>query len=188
MKKEEKHSGVIKFLTEFVPLILFLLVYYLSKYEKPIIPATATLVIATFIGLIIAYIINRKIPMFPLISAIILGIFGGLTVFSGDDTFIKVKPTIFYTLIALTLFIGNAMDKPLLKYLLGKSFIMDNKAWNVLGMRWGIFFILMAICNELVWRNFSLDFWVSYKVFGILPLTILFVMANIPFITKNQKS
>lgn len=182
--KEKAKESFLKFLTDFVPIILFFTVYKLSSHPKPIIPATIYLVGATIIALTIAYIFTKKIAKMPLISAILLGIFGGITIFSGDDLFIKIKPTLLNGLFSMILFIGCFYKKPLLSYLFDGAIKMEKGHWLIFSRRWAFFFLFLAILNEIIWRNFSTDFWVQFKVFGMLPISIAFAMFNIPFILK----
>lgn len=123
----------------------------------------------------------------PLISAIILGIFGGLTLISGDDLFIKIKPTLINLLFATLLFYGYFSKRPLIKHLFGESLKMEDKIWIVLSLRWGLFFVFLAILNEAIWRNFSTDFWVNFKVFGVFPISMIFTLSQVPFMVKNIK-
>ncbi len=178
-------SGLQKFLVDFLPLIIFFAVFKLSKSPKPIIDATIALIIVTAIVLIIHYIICKKIALVPLFSALILGFFGGLTIFSGNEIFIKTKPTIVNSCFAVILFFGYFTKKPLLKYLFGTALELGQSAWMALSFRWGCFFIFMAILNEIIWRNFPTEFWVQFKVFGMLPCTILFGLLNMPYIIRE---
>jgi intracellular septation protein len=187
MENKNSHS-ILKFICDFLPLLIFFFVYKASSDPKPIIPATIALVITTFIALTINYIVTKKIAKMPLFSALILGFFGLLTVFSGNDLFIKIKPTLINLLFAAILIFGCFAKKPLLKMLLGHAFIINDKAWLKLSMRWAFFFIFLAILNEFIWRNFSTDFWVQFKVFGILPLSIAFTLSQIPYLIKQQKN
>ncbi|MFT7099171.1 MAG: intracellular septation protein [Rickettsiales bacterium] len=186
---ENKNSNsFLKFICDFLPLLIFFLVYKISNDPKPIIPATIALVVTTFVALTINYVVTKKIAKVPLFSALLLGFFGLLTIFSGDDFFIKIKPTLINLLFASILMFGVFAKKPLLKMLLGNSFVISDKAWLTLSMRWAFFFIFLAILNEFIWRNFSTDFWVQFKVFGILPLSIIFTLSQIPYLIKQQKN
>lgn len=183
----KSQDSFLKFLTDFLPIIIFFAVYKLSKHPNPLIPATIYLVAATIIALAISYFFTKKIAKMPLISAILLGVFGGITIFSGDDTFIKIKPTLLNLLFAVILFIGCLMKKPLLSYLFEGAVQMTEKNWLILSMRWAYFFVFLAVLNEIIWRNFSTDFWVQFKVFGMLPISLTFALLNIPFILKHSK-
>ena len=122
----------------------------------------------------------------PLISAIIVVLFGSLTILFDNPIFIKLKPTIINIIFALALFIGNLKGKPLLKLFLEKSLKMPDVAWQILSKRYAILFLVLAIINEIVWRNFS-SFWVNFKVFGILGISTLFIISQIPFMNSISK-
>lgn len=176
-----------KFLCDYFPLIIFIVVYKFSSAPDPLFLATLYLLVSSFIALIIAYILTKKIAKMPLISAIILGIFGGLTLISGDDLFIKIKPTLINLLFAIFLFYGYFSRRPLIKHLFGESLKMEDKAWLILSLRWGLFFVFLALLNEFIWRNFSTDFWVNFKVFGVFPISMVFTISQVPFMIKNVK-
>jgi intracellular septation protein len=180
-------KSISKFLCDFLPLLLFFLVYKISKNPQPLVPATIILVFTTFIALIINYIFTKEISAMPLFSALILGFFGFLTIFSGNEIFIKIKPTLVNLLFAAILLVGYFIKKPLLKVLLGNAFEISDQAWLNLSFRWAGFFIFLAILNEFIWRNFSTDFWVQFKVFGILPLSIIFTCSQIPYLLAQTK-
>ncbi len=177
-------ESFLKFLTDFLPIILFFAAYKFSNNPKPIIVATIYLVVSTIIALAISYFFTKKIAKMPLISAMLLGVFGGITIFSGDETFIKIKPTLLNLLFSAILFIGCFYKKPLLTYLFDGAIKMEKEHWLTFSMRWAYFFVFLAILNEIIWRNFSTDFWVQFKVFGMLPISIAFALLNIPFILK----
>lgn len=182
---KNKKNPITSFL-EILPSIIFLVVNFMSKSERPIIFATLSLIIATIIVIIAIYIIERKVSKMALISGVILTIFGGLTVFSGNDLFIKIKPTIVNIIFSIILIAGNFMRQPLLSKLLGNNLKMSDNNYRILSKRFAIFFIFLAIINEVIWRNFSTDFWVSFKVFGMFTLSIIFTISQTPFIIKNQ--
>lgn len=186
-KTKKSNDGKLKFLYDYLPLIVFFSVYKISEAPNPLIPATIYMVITTFIALTICYSLTRKLPTVALVSAIILGIFGGLTVLLQDDLFIKIKPTIVNLLFSAVLLYGFFAKKPLLSYLLGEQIKMDVKAWLTLSIRWALFFIFLAILNEIIWRNFSTDFWVKFKVFGMMPLSIIFTFTQVPFMIREIK-
>jgi intracellular septation protein len=145
------------------------------------------MVITTFFTLIIAYIFTKKIPKVALFSGIILGIFGSLTIFFENEIFIKIKPTIVNLLFAGVLIYGNLSKKPLISNLLEGQIRMSNAAWLILSRRWAIFFIFLAILNEVIWRGFPTEFWVKFKVFGIMPLSMIFTFFQIPFMMREMK-
>ena len=168
---EEKNS-LTKSLIEIIPLILF----FITNAKYGIIVATKVFVITTIIALIVSYLHLKKISTPLLITSFLILIFGGLTIFFKDPTFIKLKPTIVYLLFSSFLFVGLALKKNFLKIYLSNLIKLNDVGWNILTKRWGIFFLTMAILNEIIWRNFSTDFWVSFKVFGFLPITIIFMI------------
>jgi intracellular septation protein len=186
-KISKKAESLLKFLTDFLPILLFFGAYKFSNHPKPIIPATIFLVSSCIIALAIAYIFTRKIAKMPLISSIILGIFGSITIFSGNDVFIKMKPTILNLLFGMTLFVGHLFKKPLLDYLFDSAISMNKEAWLRFSLRWAYIFIFLAILYEVIWRNFSTDFWVQFKVFGMLPISIAFAIINMPFIIRETE-
>lgn len=185
-KKSAKESFA-SFLCDYVPLIIFIVIYKFSKAPDPLLPATLCLLVSSFTALIFAYFLTGKIAKMPLISAIILGIFGGLTLILKDDIFIKLKPTIINLIFAAVLFYGYFFKKPLIGHLFAGNLKMSKESWLILGYRWAWFFVFLAILNEIIWRNFSTDFWVSFKVFGMFPLSMIFTISQIPFIFKNME-
>lgn len=149
--------------------------------------ATGVLIGCTALTLAITYYLERKIALNPLISGIVIAFFGGLTIALHDDTFIKMKPTLVNLLFAAILLGGLLKKKSLLKPLLGTALHLTDRGWNILSFRWGIFFIVLAMLNEYIWRNYREAFWVNFKVFGMLPLTMLFMACQYPLIMKHHK-
>jgi intracellular septation protein len=141
--------------------------------------------VATVIALAISWSMTRTLPMMPLISGIVVLVFGALTLWLHNDTFIKMKPTIVNTLFGAILLGGLLFGKSLLGYVFDSAFKLDAEGWRKLTFRWGLFFIFLAIANEVVWRNFSTDAWVSFKVWGIMPITIVFTLSQMPLIQKH---
>jgi intracellular septation protein len=139
---------------------------------------------ATVISLGVAWLRFHKLPVMPLVTAVVVLAFGALTLYLQDDTFIKLKPTIVYTMFAGLLVAGLLLRKPLLELLFGPVFTLSEEGWRKLTIRWVVFFVVMALLNEIVWRNFSTDFWVNFKVFGVLPLTFVFGALQYPLLTK----
>ena len=185
--KKAQTQSFMKFITDFLPLILFFTVYKFSNHPQPIVMATIYLVVSTIIALIISYIFTGKVAKMPLFSAILLSVFGGLTIFSGNELFIKIKPTLLNLLFAIILFASSLFKKPILSYLFDGSINMKKEAWISFSYRWAYFFLFLALLNEVMWRNFSTDFWVQFKVFGILPISIIFAALNLPFLIQNKK-
>ena len=156
------------------------------KINGDLIDAILPLMIATVIAVFASYILEKKIPIMPTLGAGIVIIFGGLTILFDNKIFIFMKPTIINFIFATILYGGIIFKKPLLKYLLGSALKLEEEGWNILTQRWVAFFIALAILNEIVWRTMSEDFWVSFKVFGILPITFIFTMTQFPLIKKYQ--
>jgi intracellular septation protein len=175
---------------EYGPLAVFLAAYFIGHRilddNGAIMLATAGIMAATVVALSIAWIVQRRIPKVPLVSGVLLMVFGGLTLWLKDPVFIKMKPTIVYLLFAVVLLGAAALQRPLLKSLLGTAWRLDDAGWNKLTVRFGVFFMAMAGLNELVWRTQSTDFWVTYKVFGTMGLILLFTMLQVGLIHRHQ--
>jgi len=150
--------------------------------------ATAVFMVAIVVALAISYALTRHLPMMPLVSAAIVIVFGGLTLFLQNETFIKLKPTIIYLLFAGTLFGGLIFRKPLLAMVFDAVFHLTDEDWRRLTMRWALFFLALAVLNEIVWRTQSTDTWVTFKVFGVMPLTFVFAALQYPLLTKHAAS
>jgi intracellular septation protein len=173
--------------TLFRPLIMpFLEKGMLTGEQGNLLTATAVFMIAMLVSLIVTYILTRHLPVMPLVTGVVVLIFGGLTLYFQDATFIKLKPTIVDTLFGVTLLGGLAFGKSLLPYMLNSVLQLDEAGWYKLTLRWGIFFLVLALLNEIVWRTQSNDFWVNFKVWGVMPLTILFAISQTPLILKHQ--
>ena len=150
----------------------------------PIFVATACFMIATIISLTISRIKFGKLPVMPLVSGVVVFVFGGLTLYLQDDTFIKMKPTIVNVMFGSVLLIGLLFGKSLLGYVFDSVFQLNDEGWRILTLRWGLFFFVLALINEVVWRNFSTDMWVNFKVFGVMPLTMIFGAFQMPLLTR----
>jgi intracellular septation protein len=161
-----------------------LLVFFGVNAAAGIFAGTAAFMAATVVSLGFAWLRYHKVPVMPLVSAAIVLVFGGLTLYLRDDTFIKLKPTIVYTMFAALLAAGLLTRKPVLELLFGPVFNLTEEGWRKLTLRWAIFFVVMAVLNEFVWRNFSTDAWVSFKAFGFLPLTFLFAVLQVPLMQR----
>jgi intracellular septation protein len=162
-----------------------LLVFFATNAIAGIYAGTAAFMVATLVSLAAARIRHQKLPVMLLVSGVIVLVFGGLTLYLHDETFIKLKPTIVYAMFAGLLTAGLLLKKPLLELLFGSAFTLTEEGWRKLTVRWIAFFVAMAIVNELVWRNVSTDTWVSFKVFGFLPLTFLFALAQVPLLQRH---
>ena len=181
------NKSFIKFITDFGPLLVFLFFYYNSDKNLKI--AIPPFIIATIIALAIVWVLEKKIPMVPLIGGILITLFGGLTIYFDNPIFIYIKPTIINSLFGLALLFGKYFTKePILKKILGKSVMLTNEGWDILNKRWMIFFFLLALLNELVWRTQSEEFWVNFKVWGMLPITFIFTAFQVSLFTKYKIS
>ena len=154
--------------------------------QQSLFEATGAFMIVTVAALFAGWFLERRLPVMPLVSGVFVSAFGGLTLYLADDTFIKLKPTLVNSLFAIILLGGLAFKRSLLKPLFGSAFQLNDDGWRTLTLRWGVFFVCLAILNEVVWRSFSTDFWVAFKLFGVLPLTVLFAGSQTPLILRQQ--
>ena len=177
-----KINPMLKLTLELGPLAVFFIAY--SKLG--IYVATGGLMACVVASLIVSYVMLRRIPIMPLVTAVIVVIFGSLTLVFHNETLIKIKPTALYLMFALALFGGMAFNKPLLPVLFDGAFKITDEGWRKLTYRWAFFFLGMAALNEIVWRSQSTDFWVGFKTFGVLPLTLLFGLAQAPLIMRYE--
>ena len=179
------NKSFLKFVTDFGPLLVFFSFYY--KNDKSLQIAIPPFIIATLIAIIFVWIIEKKIPMIPLIGGILISFFGGLTIYFNNPVFIYIKPTIINVLFGFALIFGKYFtDEPVLKKIMGKSVSLTNEGWEILNKRWIYFFFGLAILNELVWRTQSEEFWVNFKVWGLLPITFIFTAFQIGLINKYK--
>ena len=179
------NKPLLKFITDFGPLLVFFFFYYNS--DKSLKIAIPPFIVATLISLALVWILEKKIPMVPLISGILITFFGGLTIYFDNPVFIYIKPTIINILFGLALLFGKYFtNEPILKKILGKSIILADEGWNILTKRWIIFFFSLALLNEIVWRTQSEEFWVNFKVWGLLPITFVFTAFQVSLITKYK--
>ena len=158
----------------------------LAAFGGPIFIATGLFMIATAIALAASWMLTRTLPIMPLVSGVVVFVFGGLTLWLQDDVFIKMKPTIINTLFGGVLLGGLWFGKSLLGYVFDSAFSLDAVGWRKLTLRWGLFFLFLAIVNEIVWRSFSTDTWVAFKVWGIMPITLLFTFSQMPLIMRHS--
>ncbi len=152
----------------------------------PIFVATALFMVATAIALAVSWALTRTLPIMPLVSGVVVFVFGALTLYLHDDVFIKMKPTIVNTLFGAVLLGGLLFGKALLGYVFDSAFHLDAQGWRALTLRWGVFFLFLALLNELVWRNFSTDTLVAFKVWGIMPITLIFTFSQMPLIMRHS--
>ncbi len=179
------NKSFVKFVTDFGPLVVFFFFYYNSDKNLKI--AIPPFIITTLISLFVVWIIEKKIPMVPLISGILITLFGGLTIYFDNAIFLYIKPTIINILFGLALLLGKFFtNEPILKKIMGKSLSLTSEGWDLLNKRWIYFFFGVAILNECVWRTQSEEFWVNFKVWGLLPITFIFTAFQIPLISKHK--
>ncbi len=164
------------------PRLVFQTVYFTTD----LLTATAALIAVTVLAVVLALSVERRVPWMPVVTAIVVGVFGGLTLWSGDETFIKIKPTVVQLLFATVLLGGLVLGRPLLKPLLGAAWPMDDLGWRRLSLRFAIFFLVMAVLNEAVWRTQTTDVWVMFKVFGLFGMTMVFSLAQVPLMTRHR--
>lgn len=181
---DAKQPGWLKTLVDFGPLVGFFVAFKVWG----VLTATAILIVLTGALTALAYALTRRIAIMPMVTLAMVAIFGGLTLWLQDETFIKMKPTIVMSLLAAVLFGGLAMGKPLVRYAMQSALSLDDSGWRTLTWRFAWFCVAVAALNELVWRTQPTDTWVNFKVFGIIALNFLFVLAQIPFIRRHQSN
>ncbi|MBJ3777208.1 septation protein A [Acuticoccus mangrovi] len=197
-----QQNSIAKLVLELGPLVTFFVVnaraeaWHFADYalfsgvapkEVPIMAATAAFMLATVAALAVSLALYRRIPVMPLLSGVIVVVFGGLTLYLQDELFIKLKPTIVNLMFAAALLGGLFVFKrPLLGFVFDSVFQLDEEGWWKLSFRWGLFFLFLAGLNEAVWRSFSTDTWVTFKVFGTMPLTIAFAISQMPLLNRHQ--
>tara|TARA_B110000014_G_C20070150_1_gene558025 strand:- start:701 stop:1252 length:552 start_codon:yes stop_codon:yes gene_type:complete len=179
------NKSILKFITDIGPLVIFFLFYY--NNDKNLKIAIPPLIIATIIAVLVVWILDKKIPMVPLVSGVLITLFGGLTIYFDNPIFIYMKPTIINILFGLALMFGKYYtNEPILKKILGKSIPLSDVGWRILNNRWMYFFFALAILNEIIWRTQSEEFWVNFKVWGMLPITFVFTAFQIGLINKYK--
>ena len=179
------NKSFLKFASDFGPLAIFFFYYY--NNDKNLSVAIPPLIVATLIALAVVWFFERRIPMMPLISGILITFFGLLTIITDDMRFIYMKPTIINILFALALFFGKYFtNEPILKKIMGKSIALTNIGWELLNKRWMFFFLGLAILNECIWRTQTEEFWVNFKVWGMLPITLVFTVFQVSLINKHK--
>lgn len=185
-------NPLLKLGLEFGPLAIF---FFANSYgdrlfgvasDQRIFVATGIFMVASLVSLVLSKILLNHLPRMAIINAVVVTVFGGLTLALQDELFIKLKPTIVNSLFGCVLLGGLAMGRPLLPYVLDSVLSLTGEGWRKLTLRWGLFFFVLAAINEIVWRNFSTDFWVGFKVWGIMPLTIAFALSQTPLILKHE--
>jgi intracellular septation protein len=180
--KKEMPQGL-KLALDFAPLVAFFVAYKIGGVYW----ATGIIIALTILSLIVGYTITGKIAKFPLFSGILITVMGGLTLYLQNDMFVKMKPTAANVIFAALLGGGLLSNRMFLKDLLGSAIEMSESAWRTLTWRWVIFFLALAGLNEYIWRTMSEATWVNFKVFGLMGLTMVFALANAPFMARHMK-
>ena len=176
---------IIKFIADFGPLLVFFIIYFNNENDLKV--AIPPFIFATLISIVVVFFLEKKIPIVPLTSGILISVFGGLTLYFDNKIFFYMKPTVINLLFAVTLFFGKYFTKkPLLKYLFNNTLRLENEGWKKLNNRWIWFFIFIAILNEIVWRTQTEAFWVNFKVWGLLPLSFIFVASQVSLLNKYK--
>jgi intracellular septation protein len=203
MTEKPKLNPFLKLALDLGPLLLFFFANakpaLFEPWLAPLIPAavqtgeragifvaTAVFMVAIVAALVISYALTRRLPVMAIVSAVIVVVFGGATLILQNDTFIKIKPTIIYLLFAVTLFGGMVLRKPLLATVFDQVFHLTEEGWRKLTIRWALFFLVLAVLNEIVWRTQTTDTWVTFKVFGVTPLTFIFAALQYPLLMKHD--
>ena len=180
MTEKKQLNPLLKLALDIGPLVLF----FAANAKFGIFAATGSFMLAVLIALTVSYTMTRHVAIMPLVTAVIVLVFGGLTLVLHDETFIKLKPTIIYILFGGTLVGGLLFGKPLLGIVFDSVFHLQEEGWRKLTWRWALFFFALAILNEIVWRTQTTDFWVSFKLFGVVPLTFVFAALQYPLLSK----
>ncbi|MEM8744938.1 MAG: septation protein A [Pseudomonadota bacterium] len=180
----KQENPVLRLVLDLGPLLLF---FGINAYYG-IFVATAVFMVAIVIALAVSRILTGQFAKMPLVTAVFVIVFGGLTLYLQDETFIKIKPTIIYLLFAGILLGGLAVKRVFLRSLLGEAFDLNDEGWRKLTWRWAWFFVFLAGLNEVVWRSFSTDVWVSFKVFGLVPLTLVFAAFQVGLLQKHART
>lgn len=194
---EKKLNPWLKLILELGPLLIFFFANakgeaaaakwpLIAQLGGPIFFATAVFIVATLVALAASYAITRRLPLMPFVTAVVVVVFGGLALWLKNDTFVKIKPTIIYCLFGGALIGGLIMGKSLLGYVFDAAFRLTDEGWRKLTLRWGLFFFGLAILNEIVRHYASTDLWIDFKVFGVLPLTLVFALTQVPLISRTS--
>ena len=180
MTRKPQLNPALKLVLDLGPLLIF----FAANSRFGIFAATGAFMAAIVIALAVSYALTRHLPMMPLVTAIVVVVFGGLTLVLHDELFIKVKPTIIYVLFGGVLLVGLAFGKSLLGIVFDSVFHLTQEGWRKLTLRWALFFLALALANEIVWRTQTTDTWVNFKSFGVVPLTFVFAAFQFPLLQR----
>jgi intracellular septation protein len=181
MDKTRPHP-LFKLATELGPLLVF----FAANARYHLFVATAAFMVAIVAAMAASYVVTRHVPLMALVTGVVVLVFGTLTLVLHDETFIKVKPTIIYGLFALVLGGGLLFGRSFIAILFDQVFNLTPQGWRILTLRWALFFLGMAILNEIIWRTQSTDFWVGFKAFGVIPLTMTFAIIQMPLVKRHH--
>lgn len=186
-KMEKEVRPGLRLALDLGPLLIFFAAYYFTS--KNVFIATGIFMAATAVAMLISWMKTGKVSAMLLFSGVMVLGFGGLTIWLHDESFIKIKPTLYYVMVAGILLFGLFTRKPTLKLVLGHAYPgLSERGWTLLSRNWAIFFLVLAATNELVWRTMSTEFWLGYKLWGALPATIIFAIANLPMLNRHGLS
>lgn len=201
MAQKAQQNSLVKLVLELGPLATFFIVNFraeslgfgalppfrdLSPELLPMMASTAAFMVAIVASLAVSLALYRRVPVMPLVSGAVVLVFGAATLYLEDQRFIQLKPTIVNLLFATVLFGGLLLKKPLLSIVFDSVLDLDDDGWRKLTLRWALFFVVLAALNEIVWRSFSYDTWVTFKVFGTLPLTLIFTLSQVPLLRRHE--
>ena len=175
---------------EFGPLLVFFVAFQILKRSNPdgaMLQAAGLFAIVAILALIISWVKHKTVSPMLILSTVIIAITAGLAIAFDNKVIFFMKPTLVNSMFGLAVIGGVFFNRNIVEMLLGSAFEMPLDKWNVIAIRWGLFFFFCAALNEVIWRNFSEEFWVNFKVFGFMPLTIIFTLTQIPFIQKHGK-
>jgi intracellular septation protein len=173
-------NPLLKLVFDLGPLALF----FFANSRYGIFVATGTFMVAVLAAVAASYVLTRHLPIMPVVTAVVVVVFGGLTLILHNDLFIKLKPTIIYLLFGAVLLGGLMFGKSFLGVVFDSLFHLTEEGWRKLTLRWALFFLALAVLNEIVWRSTSTDVWVNFKVFGVMPLTLIFGALQYPLLKK----
>jgi intracellular septation protein len=180
--KRKELGGAMRLLLDVGPLVLF----FIANAKFGIFAATGAFIVAILVAMVVSLVLTRHVTALQLFSAVMVVVMGGLTLYFHNETYIKIKPTIYYAFVAIVLGYGYFKDRPVLKSVLGSAYPgLDATGWAKLTRNWAFFFVAMGIANEAVWRSQTTEFWISYKLWGAMPATLLFAFANVPMLMRH---